>query len=239
MVSLPRTEGHWREEWIGPAGNVIPFPPGLTPEQAALFRVNPLTAWLLLHEFVDLKPEDWIVQNAATSAVGRAVIVLARHLGFRTLNLVRREEDIGRLKAEGADTVIVADKTETVLNEIGVKAKLGLNAVGGESAALVSRCLERGATHVTYGAMARQPLRISNKALIFDDLRFRGFWLTEWRKHAAPEKIAVMETRLAALFRDGILQTGIETDYPLDRFAEAIAHAAQGGRMGKIVFRMG
>ena len=53
-------------------------PVGADPEQAALMRANPGTAYLLLTDIVDLQPGDWVVQNAANSNVGRMVIRFAR-----------------------------------------------------------------------------------------------------------------------------------------------------------------
>ena len=71
--------------------------------QAAMVRINPPTAQLMLSDFVDLKPGDWVIQNVANSAVGRLLIVLARQRGLRTVNVVRRAELAGELKALGGD----------------------------------------------------------------------------------------------------------------------------------------
>jgi trans-2-enoyl-CoA reductase len=90
-VKPPWGLGTWRETFTAKADDLLVFPPSLAPEQAAVFTVNPPTAWRMLHDFVALKPGDWVIQNAANSAVGRCVIQLARQLGLRTVNLVRRE----------------------------------------------------------------------------------------------------------------------------------------------------
>ena len=42
----------------------------------------------------------------------------------------------------------------------------------------MAKCLDDGATFVSYGSMSKQPLSIPSGLLIFRDLRFRGFWLT-------------------------------------------------------------
>ena len=66
-----------------------------------------MTAWRLLHDYVDLERGDWLIQNAANSAAGRAVIQIAHELGYRTVNVVRRGELIEELRAEGGDVVFV------------------------------------------------------------------------------------------------------------------------------------
>ncbi len=58
--------------------DAIPLPAGIDLRQAAMVRINPPTAQLMLSDFVDLKPGDWVIQNVANSAVGRLLIVLAQ-----------------------------------------------------------------------------------------------------------------------------------------------------------------
>ena len=52
-----------------------------------MLKINPLTAWRMLHDFVALQPGDWVIQNAANSAAGRAVIQISRELGYRTVSM--------------------------------------------------------------------------------------------------------------------------------------------------------
>jgi trans-2-enoyl-CoA reductase len=61
----------------------------------AMLTVNPATASLMLSEFVDLKPGDWVMQNVANSGVGGYLVQLARQRGLRTVNVVRREGAVG------------------------------------------------------------------------------------------------------------------------------------------------
>ena len=60
------------------AGGLSPLPPDADPQQLAMLGINPPTAALLLGEYVDLKPGEWVVQNAANSGVGRWVIALRK-----------------------------------------------------------------------------------------------------------------------------------------------------------------
>ena len=71
---------------------VHPAPVSLDNEQAAMFWINPATAWRMLNDFADLHSGDWIIQNAATSAVGRFVIPFAATQGTGTANLVSNLE---------------------------------------------------------------------------------------------------------------------------------------------------
>src|SRR3984893_5683651 len=105
VINLQRE--NWAQRRKVKGDDAIPLPAGIDLKQAAMVRINPPTALLMLSDFVDLKPDDWVIQNVANSAVGRLLIVLARQRGLRTVNVVRRAELADELKALGADIVIV------------------------------------------------------------------------------------------------------------------------------------
>src|SRR5579863_8513759 len=89
-VLPPLSSFTWRAQMIVPANGLFPLPPDADPQQLAMLAINPPTAALLLGEYVDLKPGDWVVQNAANSAVGRWVIAFAKIRSLKTANIVRR-----------------------------------------------------------------------------------------------------------------------------------------------------
>ena len=74
--------------------NVMKLPVKVDPVQAAMLKVNPLTALRMLEGFVSLTPGDWVVQNASNSGVGRCIIQLAREMGVKTVNFVRRPDAV-------------------------------------------------------------------------------------------------------------------------------------------------
>src|SRR3984893_17096941 len=136
----------WAERIVAPAEGLFALPPDVDPQQLAMLTINPPTAGLLLSEFVDLAPGDWVVQNAANSGVGRAVIAFAKARGFKTINLVRRAELIDELKAQGGDLVIVdtAEGLSLVKAALGTAApRLALDGVGGPAAATLINLLAR------------------------------------------------------------------------------------------------
>lgn len=209
------------------------------PAFAAMLTVNPPTAWGMLHRFTALQPGEWVVQNAATSAVGRCVIQIARALGWKTLNLVRRPEAAAELLALGADAVEVEDPSlpkRVASITAGAPIRLGFNAVGGDSAATVAKCLGSGAHLVTYGAMSRQPLKLPNGLLIFNDLTCHGFWMSRVYQQMGAEEKAAMFARLVELHQAGKLSIPVDAVFSLARWAEALERAAAPGRPGKVLF---
>jgi len=238
---LPLVFGTWARELVVSVSDVIPLPDSIDMHQATMLAVNPATAWRLLHDFVELQPGDWIVQNAANSGVGRAVIQLARNLGYRTLNVVRRPELLDELRALGADVVVTEEadlRREARQLCVGELPKLALNAVGGASALNLANALAPGSPHVTIGAMGRQPLKIPNGLLIFKNLAFHGFWLRRWKEKASPSEIQSTYKTLADLTARGILHTPVHRIFPMGEIQSALAEAAREKRSGKVLLEM-
>ena len=237
---LPLAFGTWVEQMLVPVESLIALPEGLDPMQASMLGVNPATAWRMIHDFTELQPGDWIVQNAANSGVGRSVIQLARALGLRTLNVVRRPELIDELVGLGADVVVTEDvdlrKNAAQLCG-GVEPKLGFNAVGGASALNIANALAAGSSLVTYGAMSRQPLKIPNGLLIFKNLNFCGFWLRRWKENATTHELQSTYQALADFLARGILHTPIHAVFPLSEVQKAVEIAAQEKRSGKVILQ--
>ena len=239
LVILPHDIGTWREACAVKASDLVVVPPGIDPVQAAMLKINPLTAWQLLHGYLELKSGDWVIQNAANSAAGRAVIQIAHALGYKTVNVVRREELIEELRSEGADVVLLDDDNlrHAVKDTTdGAAIRLGLNAVGGESALRLMNCLAPSGTLVSFGAMSLQPLKIPTGLLIFKDLRFRGIWINKWYDNATPaERIAAFNP-IFDMAKRGLILTRVEKSYPLSEAKAALEHAARPHRSGKIIF---
>jgi len=239
LVILPHNLGTWRDAVAVKPSELVTVPPEIDPVHAAMLKINPMTAWRLLHDYVDLKSGDWLIQNAANSAAGRAVIQIAHDLGYKTVNVVRREELIDELRAEGGDVVLVdggnlREEVKHVTNSASIR--LGLNAVGGDSALRLANCLAPGSTMVTFGAMSLQALKIPNGLLIFKDLRFQGIWINKWYDNATTDERMEAFQRLFEMAKRGLLKPKVEKAYPLSQAKTAVAHAAQGKRSGKIIF---
>jgi mitochondrial enoyl-[acyl-carrier protein] reductase / trans-2-enoyl-CoA reductase len=240
LVLLPHNIGTWREAVAVKASELVAVPPEIEPIRAAMLKINPMTAWRLLHDYVDLARGEWVIQNAANSATGRAVIQIAHELGFKTVNVVRRPELIDELRAEGGDIVLVDGeklRDEVKSASSGAAIRLALNSVGGDSALRLANCLAFGGTLVSFGAMSLQPLKIPTGLLIFKDLRFRGIWINHWYDNATMAERMAAFNPLFEMSKHGRLKTKVEKAFAIDDARTAVAHAMREKRSGKIVFQ--
>lgn len=239
VISLGKIDC-WGTHTIAGADTLFRVPDGIDPLQAAMLKVNPATAWLLLHKFADLKKGDLVALNAANSGVGQCVIQLAASLGIRTLCFLRDDSLTHELTSLGANHVFLdqADGFSKAKELMGnEKAKLAFNAVGGESALRLIKLLEESGTHITYGAMARKPLTIPNGPLIFNDVRVRGLWVTKWMENASKEELEKTYLPLAKRLLDGSLRQKIDSTFGLEDFEKALLRLENPERMGKVLFK--
>jgi NADPH:quinone reductase-like Zn-dependent oxidoreductase len=230
--------GAWRQHVLCHAASVFALPTGVDPRQLAMLRVNPPTAYLLLHHYVAPEPGHWVVQNAANSGVGRLVVELARELGLKSISVVRRPQLMEPLRAAGTDLVVLdgpelAARVRDVIGD-GI-VPLALDAVGGSATQRLAHCLTDGGTVVNYGVLSGEPSMIDGRELIFRGVTLTGFWLRRWFAETPSDEIADLYRMLASMLADGALAVDVEEVYPLSRLKEAVAHAARGGRSGKIL----
>ena len=238
MVLLPVGIGTWASHVVAPAKKLIPLPNEADAQQLSMISVNPPTASLMLSEFVDLKPGDWVIQNVANSGVGSYLTQLAKIRGLKTVNVVRRESAVDGVKANGGDVVLVdgKDLAKRVKEAVGGEPiRLGIDAVGGSATGRIADCLAVQGTVVTYGSMSGEPSVISAQATIFKDISLRGFWLAKWFQLASKEKQMSVYGELTRLIASGQLKTRIQAVYDVSDIKAAVKAATEGERDGKIL----
>lgn len=229
---------NWTQRRKVKGDDAIPLPAGIDLKQAAMVRINPPTAQLMLSDFVDLHGGDWVIQNVANSAVGRLLIVLAHQRGLRTVNVVRRPELAEELRALGADLVLVDgdDLASRVARETGnAPIRLAVEAIGGAATGRLVDCLATDGTLVHYGSMGGEDPKVGRTNFIYRGIRLTGFMLGRFLARRSAEKIRAIYADLGGQVMAGKLFAPVDTVYPIEKIKDALAHADRGGRNGKIL----
>jgi len=229
-VLAPNLGLTWRERLIAPARGLFSLPDG-DPLQLAQLGGNPPSAALMLSEYVDLQPGDWVVQNGGNSGVGRSLIAIAKRRGIRTISLVRRPELIDELEAAGADLVLLdepaaVEKARRVIGNGSVRLAV-YSAISGATATLVQLLSDRGVL-VTYAAEIGQPLALDAHYLIGKHLTVKGYFLGDF-DHVS--KVLPAQIEAAQLVASGALCVPVAAVYPMSQIKEAIAHLRKGGKI--------
>ncbi len=241
VIPLGLIGGTWAEYGLADAQRLLPVPAAVSDQSAAQFVANPVTAWVMLEDLLDLKTGDWVLQTAAGSTLGRLVLQLAQLRGYKTVNFVRRREQVAELLTLGADVVICTEDKDVVQQVMtltgGRGVKGALDAVGGAAGALAMGCLRPGGEMIVYGMLSFEPIPLHSGEMLFKGTSVRGFWLTHWLGSTPPGQVMPALRQLMQLMATGQLTPPVAAEYDLADFQQAITHAQTPGRSGKVLLK--
>jgi len=240
-VLLPMGTGSMRQELKIHASQLTKVPKPYAPdEQLALITVNGFTAYFLLKDYRKLKQNDWIIQNAANSNVGRYLIALAKQEGIKTINIVRRKEVARELKKIGGTEVIISSDefpSKYLSKFLKRKIMLGIDAVAGDATENLAICLADGSLLVNYGTVTKRPCHISFWTMFRKDISLTGMSTLNGFKTRSNKRLIEIHKHLAKLANQKLLQAKIAKKYSFEDYLLAYDHIDKTGseRDGKVV----
>jgi len=234
------TFGVWAEAFVAPAGALIPVPDGLSDEVASQLVAMPFSALSLL-DFLEVKPGEVVLQNAANGAVGRLVAQFAVERGEKVIGLVRRRHDVDELTAQGIPHLVATsdddwrDRVRALAD--GAPIAVAVDSVGGESSGDLLSLLAENGTLVSFGAMGSDGMQLSSGDLIFKQATVKGFWGSKVSASMAPAKRGELFGELIRAASTGAITLPVEGVFGFDQVREAVEVAARSGRTGKVLLR--
>ncbi|MGO9463030.1 MAG: zinc-dependent alcohol dehydrogenase family protein [Isosphaeraceae bacterium] len=243
VVAINSGGGNWADFAVIPARLARPVPDDISDDQAATFFVNPATVLAMVRHVLAVPRGTWLLQSAAGSNLGRMIIKLGRHDGFKTLNVVRRREAVDGLKSLGGDAVICSEEgpiDEQVRRITGGEGvRFAVDPVGGETGAQLFRSLGGGGRLLLYGTLSGEPIQVDPRLVISGPRTVEGFWLGHWMRQRSIPAALLLFREIAALIRQDVLRSEIGKIYPLTEIQSAAREAAAVGRQGKILLKVG
>ncbi len=239
--------GNWTESTCVPAKQAVPVPAEFSVEQSAMFFVNPATAYIMTQRVLKVPRGAWLLQTAAGSALGRMVIRLGKHFGFRTVNVVRRAEQAEELEGLGADAVIVFDPQQSSADELGEQlerqtgqpgVRFAIDPVGGAVAGSVVTCLGPEGRLLLYGTLSSEPVSFSPRALMTPGNSVEGFWLARYMAEQKLSGKLSIVGNVKKLIRAGVLTAEVGQTFPLAKVTDAVQAAETVGRDGKVLLKI-
>jgi len=230
--------GAWQAQKVADATWCFPVDDTLSDEQAATSYINPMTAWLMLHDAAKLTPDTRMAVSAAGSVIGRMILRLANKAGLRPIAIIRREAGSAALEGFDLEDLIVADDRTDCTGRLksgwgGRGPNLALDAVGGATGQSMIDALTSGGHMLHYGLLSGRPLGQGRP--LRDDIRFELYALRNWIHGQPKTAIAAARAATGKLVADGTLASPIEAIHPLDDFRNAFDNMEQSGRDGKIL----
>jgi NADPH:quinone reductase len=235
--------GTWQEYTVADAKRAVVLPGSVADEQAAMFFVNPITAYVLVREVLKVPRDGWVLVTAAGSALGKSVVRMGKRDGFRTICVVRSSANTAGLTALGADAVIETDRQDLVGEVARITDGRGvgsaLDCVGGRLAGEVVRCLGLGGRLVIYGTLADSPIEIPGRDLMMPVAEISGFLLPNWLAQQSPLKLFGVLRAVRNLTVEGVFHSEVGETFPLEDASRAVAASLEPGRTGKVMLRIG
>jgi NADPH2:quinone reductase len=229
--------GAWQETTIVHDYSCVPVSTNLPLDQAAQLTLNPMTAYGLITQLkIPHGSNEFLLQTAAGSTVGRFVIQLSKILGFKTINLVRREEQVKEIKDLGGDYVYCSsqDFPSKVLEITqGKGVKYAIDCVGGDMIQKMCECMGVGGRILDYGALSGKPNTFDSSLMLQKNLIIEGFHI---RFHLASQDGQNTVSSVIKLFETGKLVAPTFREYDVSNFQEAIKDTiTPGAHSGKIL----
>jgi NADPH:quinone reductase-like Zn-dependent oxidoreductase len=216
-----RWPGSWAELVAVPVGRAIAAPEDIAVEEVAQFPLNPITAWGLLH-MAGVRAPGWIGLTAPSSSVAKLVSGLASQRGLRTVDIAPTAEELPA----------ISDRVRDATGGEGLAALV--DSVGGPVVGNLFTALRPGATIVAYGTLSNEPAIVSNAAMVYSNLTWRGFGIDRWLDGLLEQERQEMLVELWDAVRRHVLPLPVRARVPLSQIGGALEAAAR-GTPGKVL----
>jgi NADPH:quinone reductase-like Zn-dependent oxidoreductase len=220
-----------------PAEYVVKHPEDLSWVEAAAIWMATATAYGSLIDIAQLKKDEHVLINAASSSVGIAAIQVALAVGAIPIALTRTSAKKEALLRAGAAQVVVTQDEDTVvrINEItaGAGVRVVFDPVAGPDIAKLTTVMTRFGILIVYGLLSPEATPLPLFDMMVKSLTVRGFI---YKNFLADEK---KREELKQFVKDavasGILRPIIASIFPLEKIAEATQYLESNQQLGKIV----
>jgi NADPH:quinone reductase len=180
-----------------------------------------------------LRPGERLLVHGGAGGVGTAAVQLARASGARVTATVRREESRPEVAALGAEAIAPEGFTQQGPFDVILELVGAPNMVDNLNA------LAAGGRIVVIGVSAGVKSELNLLALMGKRARIHGSTL---RARPLEEKALAarrLEHEVLPLFASGALTVPIAATFPLDEAAAAYERFAAGGKLGKVILKVG
>ncbi|MFK0171601.1 zinc-dependent alcohol dehydrogenase family protein [Streptomyces sp. NPDC090306] len=218
-IADAHVRGSYADYTTLPADQVFPRPAGLGVTDAAAIWVAFSTAYGALVEKAGMRPGDHVLVTAASGAVGRAAIQVARQIGAVPIAVTRHAARRDELLAAGAAAVVATDR-ENVVEAVhrhtgGAGADIVLDLVRGPGQLELLRAGRPGGTLVAAGFLDPRPTPAPETPQL-TVINYRGFEHT-----LDPAVVRRMAAFLNAGVRLGALRPAVDEVFALTDVVEA------------------
>lgn len=234
--------GAFAEQWLVPAANVMPLPPGLEFTQAAGFGLTYGTAYYALKQQGRLSPGEVLLVLGAAGGVGSAAVQVGKAMGATVIAAAGTPDKLDFAVECGADLTVAYEQEDLKarVRELtdGKGADVVFDPVGGSMSEPALRATAWDGRFLVIGFAAGEIPRIPLNLALLKGLHIVGVFWGSWveREPAASQRNF---EELFAMVASGALRLPRVAAFAFEDYAAAFAALAERRAMGKVVLRMG
>jgi NADPH:quinone reductase-like Zn-dependent oxidoreductase len=218
---------------VVPAGNLAVVPPAMPWPQAAAFSLATLTAWRLLVTRGGLLPGETVLIWGIGGGVALAALLIARHLGARTIVTSTSNAKLEVARSLGADLTLNSREVDVGAEARkatgGVGVDVVVDSVGEQSWQHSLRSLRRGGRLTVCGATSGPMVALDLRRLFWHQWSILGSTLGSRHDYADIVKLA----------GEGKLWPVVDQVVSLDDALSAVGRLKRGEQVGKLVIEVG
>jgi NADPH:quinone reductase-like Zn-dependent oxidoreductase len=221
--------GTLAEYLVVPAANVLPIPTSIPFVTAAAFPLTTLTAWRMVVTRANVRATEEVLIRGIGGGVALASLQIAKLLGARVWVTSGSDAKLERARLLGADEVL-NHRTQDVAREI--RARTGKRGVD-----VVLDCVGEATWASSLGSLGKRGRLVTcggtSGPMVQTDIR-RLFW-NQWTIMGSTMGSDSEFTAVVDELRAGRLFPPIDSEFPLERGADAFARLKSGEQFGKVV----
>ncbi|XP_061444217.1 synaptic vesicle membrane protein VAT-1 homolog [Rhineura floridana] len=251
-VMVIARSGLWQEIVTVQANQTFLMPEGMSFEEAAAFPVNYITAYMILFDFGNLRPNQSILVHMAAGGVGTAAVQLCKTVEDVTVFGTASASKHDALKENGVTHPIdyrAADYVAEVRKISPKGVDVVLDPLGGSDTTKGFNLLKPMGKLVTYGvanlltgqrknlmAMAKtwwNQFSINALQLLHLNKAVCGYSLGSLDEEV--ELISGVMTKLIALYSQGKIKPKVDSVWPFEQVVDAMKQIQEKKNIGKVV----
>lgn len=218
------------------------LPGGMDFATAAAMGLAYQTAYFALVERARCRKGESVLIGGATGGVGLAAIQIAKAFGLRVIAAVRCEDDLGKMRGNGADAVVRIDGDdlrENLRRQVldaneGHGADIVLDMLGAEFSTAALRAMAWCGRLVVVGFAAGGIPSIKLNYLLLKNIEVSGLQWTDYRDRA-PQRVARAQDELFRMWSEGGVHPPLVARHSFDALPQALLRQIQGSVGGKQV----
>jgi NADPH:quinone reductase-like Zn-dependent oxidoreductase len=217
---------------IVPADNLARVPQSMPWPQAAAFSLATLTAWRMLVTRARLIPGETVLIWGIGGGVALAALLIARHLGARTIVTSTSNAKLEIARSLGADLTLNSREVDVAAEARkatgGAGVDVVVDSVGEQSWQHSLRSLRRGGRLTVCGATSGPIVQLDLRRLFWHQWSILGSTLGSRSDYA----------EIVRLAGEGKLWPVVDRVVPLDEALSAVGRMKRGEQAGKLVIEV-